>query len=305
MSKTFYGHTSLGGPALALFDPGDGERLYMAWIDRNNRLMIGQGVEFGLLDASQVVDANTFEVQTSRLGPALALFNGELYVSWVDASDQTLNVMSTCDGFNWDRKSHIPNETSLATPALSVFAGRLWLGWTGTDSAREGGGRPNVRSSVDGFSFQRKHTLSNELSGGCVGLGVTETGPGESILHLTWTELHSHRIQDAVLNVDGEGGLHGYEKVAVGFSSCSGTSVCGGSPLRLVWLSQSPQWEVSTAELDPQAGGWSGPEPQLGSSLFTPAVVTSSTGTYVAWTDMNGNQLKVERVGQVATAGAG
>ena len=299
LSKTFYGHTSLGGPALALFDPGGGERLFMAWADRSGRLMMGQGVEHGLLDASEVVDAHAGDVQASDLGPTLAVFREELYVAWIDSGDGSLHVMSTCDGFHWDRRAHLANERSLATPALSVFAGRLWLAWTGTDSARDGGGRPNLRSSSDGSTFQRKHTLANELSGGSVGLGVCEADAEPSSLHLTWTELYSHRIQDALLHVDRDGGLNGYDKVAVGFSSSSGTSLCGGSPLRLAALTKEPQWGVATTELAYGAGGWSEPDVQVGSSLFTPAVVTSSTGTYVAWTDVDGSRLKVERVSQV------
>src|SRR5690242_18524459 len=91
-SRTFYGHNSPAGPALAPFDPGDGERLFMAWIDLSRRLMIGQGMEHGVLDASEVVDADTYEVQTSRLGPALAVFENQLYLAWVGGADGALNV---------------------------------------------------------------------------------------------------------------------------------------------------------------------------------------------------------------------
>jgi hypothetical protein len=61
--------------------------------------------------------------------PALMSHGGRLWVAWT-GTDRRLNIMSSADGSNFDRK-FVLDERSSAQPALAVHNGRLVIGWTG------------------------------------------------------------------------------------------------------------------------------------------------------------------------------
>jgi len=74
--------------------------------------------------------------ETSYLAPAIANFNGKIYIAWT-GTDGRLNVESSSDGTTFGNQV-ILNQTSNAGPALASFGGDLDIAWTGTD------GRLNV-----------------------------------------------------------------------------------------------------------------------------------------------------------------
>jgi hypothetical protein len=146
-------------PALAVFNG----RLYIAWTGREgvfnddrfvNIMSTSNGVNWGN-------KVTLPELTHSETGPALAAFDGQLYVAWT-GKDHHLNVESSSNGVSWGNKVTLP-ETSQEDPGLASFNGRLFIGWKGTDD------RPNVESSSDGVAFGNKVTYGGEV--------YTDSGP--------------------------------------------------------------------------------------------------------------------------------
>ena len=85
-------------------------------------------------------------------GPSLAIFNGNLAVSWM-GTDHRLNVAF----FKPGNPTHLANKVTLSeysndAPSITTFNGRLYLSWRGTD------GRLNIISSADAHTFNTKAT---------------------------------------------------------------------------------------------------------------------------------------------------
>jgi hypothetical protein len=96
-------------------------------------LMLGLG-QISLPVAKADVSVVTLG-DTSGAGPALASFNGRLYLAWTGMDDaHSLNVVSSSDGITFGGKVTL-GESSSAGPALTSFKGRLYLAWAGMENA--------------------------------------------------------------------------------------------------------------------------------------------------------------------------
>jgi hypothetical protein len=74
---------------------------------------------------SAQVQAPTGSTSTS---PALAAFNGKLYVAWKGKdTDQRLLVSSSADGVNWSAQVQAPSGSTSTSPALAAFDGKLYV----------------------------------------------------------------------------------------------------------------------------------------------------------------------------------
>ncbi len=87
-------------------------------------------------------------------GPSLAIFNGNLAVSWI-GTDHRLNVAF----FKSGNPTHLANKVTLSeysnnAPSIVTSNGRLYLSWRGTD------GRLNIISSADASIFITKVTYN-------------------------------------------------------------------------------------------------------------------------------------------------
>lgn len=123
------------GPALAAFNG----RLYMAWkaIDTINHQQIGwtstlDGINF---DLDHLYDQKGIN---SSQGPALAAFNGKLYMVWKGMEgDQKIWLTSTSDGVNFDTpKITHEDHTSYKGPALAALNDKLFLAWEHADNQK-------------------------------------------------------------------------------------------------------------------------------------------------------------------------
>jgi hypothetical protein len=93
--------------------------------------------------------------ETSRGAPAIAHFQGRLYIAWCGTNpDENLNLMSSADGSKFDNKVTLGESSSMG-PALAVWADRLYMAWRGKDDAHS----LNVISSADGKNFDQKMTF--------------------------------------------------------------------------------------------------------------------------------------------------
>src|SRR5262249_440343 len=70
---------------------------------------------------------------TSSAAPALAVYNGRLYIAWTGTdAGHHLNVESSADGFNFSNKFVLNYTTTYVDgPALAVYGGVLAIAWVG------------------------------------------------------------------------------------------------------------------------------------------------------------------------------
>ena len=67
--------------------------------------------------------------------PALAVFNGRLYMAWRGVGDQNL-YWTSFDGTSWAPQQRLDTASSSTGPTLAAMNGKLWMAWKGyaTDS---------------------------------------------------------------------------------------------------------------------------------------------------------------------------
>jgi len=120
-------HSSKAGPAVAAF----GRTLQMAYIannESNTLLRVGSatGVNWG--PETAVVSG---VVHSSKAGPALAAFNGQLHMAYIANNEtNTLLHIASSDGVNWGPETAVSSgltHSSKAGPALAAFNGQLHM----------------------------------------------------------------------------------------------------------------------------------------------------------------------------------
>jgi hypothetical protein len=152
----------------------EGTSIWMAWSGTNP----GQPIKLfngepGKVFARKIVRVN----DSSPAGPALAHFNGQLYLAYMGL-DGGIYVVAGAD--DPGTKAHqVGTENTITGPALTAGSGRLYLSWAGTDGA----GLLNVVSSSDGISWANKVTFVDETTSFSPALLGAEPGR----LYIAWT----------------------------------------------------------------------------------------------------------------------
>jgi hypothetical protein len=123
-------------PTIAVFK----ERLFMAYVGNDYRMHIATSedrspysrwIEWGL-------PLTPYSFTTSE-PPALASFNGRLYLAWRDTRDsgpfkRRIWLSSSGDGKTWNPPTSVLEDRSPQGPALAAFSGYLYLAYTSDDS---------------------------------------------------------------------------------------------------------------------------------------------------------------------------
>jgi hypothetical protein len=175
------------GPALAVFN----NRLFMAWkgVEGDQRLFLASGpVSASGIDLSKFSGPLNRSDQNTSQGPALAVFNGRLFVAWKGVEgDQRLFWASSPDGVEFDGGHNRGDFNSSQGPALAVFNGRLFMAWRGAglDSGL-------FLASSDGNNFGDKQ--QRFLTGQRPALTVFGSSGGPRLL-MAWTSATSHNLQ--------------------------------------------------------------------------------------------------------------
>src|SRR5262249_17079916 len=65
------------------------------------------------------------------VAPALAVFNGRIFLTWKGHGGAVGIWWSSFDGTNWSPQQQHPQAGTSSDPALAVFNGRLYLAWSG------------------------------------------------------------------------------------------------------------------------------------------------------------------------------
>ena len=173
--------------------------------------------------------------ETSDFAPAMAYFNGKIYIAWTGTNGD-LNVESSSNGRTFGNKVTLP-ETSNAGPALASFDGRLDIAWTGTD------GRLNDESSSDGKSFGRKVTLPETSN---AGPALASFG---GRLDIAWTGTDSSIIEGGDLNVESSSNGKTFDsKVTLPERSFVGPALASfGGRLDIAWTGDDSHLNVESS----------------------------------------------------------
>jgi hypothetical protein len=159
-------------PAIAAFK----DRIYIAYYN-----VVQQG-PLRLQSASDNGKAfdNRIDLPAKSLTtPALAVFDGRLYLAWTGNNKaHDVNVASSSNGVNFGNMFTLP-ESSIDGPALTTFDGRLDIAWTGTNH------QLNVESSSNGVNFGNKVTLP-ESSYAAPALTDFQERSGGTDLEIAW-----------------------------------------------------------------------------------------------------------------------
>jgi hypothetical protein len=96
------------------------------------------GVNFGsqltLPETSYWFIWNIITGEVRRTGPALAAYNGKLYLAWA-GTDKRLDFIPSVDGteFPSERKTTLEEGTE-RSPVSAEYSGNLYLAWRGNDT---------------------------------------------------------------------------------------------------------------------------------------------------------------------------
>jgi hypothetical protein len=190
------GNNTNDGPALVAFNG----RLYLAWTgtDSGHTLNVASSPDGVSFDPP--VTPYKGQGQNSDWGPALASFNGRLYLAWTGTdSGHTLNVASSPDGVNFDAPA-LPFRGGVNTdsaPALAVGGTpeELFLAWTGTDPNHH----INVAASTNGVSFSSLFIGQGAFQGPA----LAGLAPTDDLLFLFWSGTDpNHTLNGAYLTTD-------------------------------------------------------------------------------------------------------
>jgi hypothetical protein len=150
----------------------------------------------GIVQSAEAAGPVTTLTQNSVMGPAVAVFNGKLYVAWTGTDNPNhLNVAYTTDGVNFSTPLIIPNNSSVswAAPGLAAFNGKLYLSWTGGSSF------VNYISSSDGVTWGNQ-VVTGWKAEGSTALTVGATG---TQLYISFADLSTQHLVQVYGSSDG------------------------------------------------------------------------------------------------------
>ena len=119
------------GPALAVFN----DKLYMAWRGiEGDRDLFWSTLELRQGESRSWSPQNRLKNRGSFTAPALAAFNGKLYMAWRGIEDDHRLFWATFEGQgDWSDPEEFERQGSNSSPALAVFRNRLYMAWRGAD----------------------------------------------------------------------------------------------------------------------------------------------------------------------------
>src|SRR5215470_16683042 len=126
--------SSKRAPAISFINSGpQGFTLGFVANDASNQLLVSHSAD------GQTWSPNTHvQNQASKAAPALAVFDGKLWIAFVanNASNQLL-VSESAGGKNWSPSTQVQNQSSKAPPALGVFDSKLWIAFVANDASNQ------------------------------------------------------------------------------------------------------------------------------------------------------------------------
>jgi hypothetical protein len=96
---------------------------------------------------------------TSDDGPALAVFNGQLFISFLGRDrNHHINFSASADGINFGDTVPFGSNSSDVGPAIAAYNGKMYVAWSG-----RGNQHLNIASSTDGLHFTNQSILPGNM----------------------------------------------------------------------------------------------------------------------------------------------
>lgn len=171
-------HVSLSsGPAMAEFQ----DQLFIAWVNydtsnpTNRSVLVKASPDGKNWSADPIPVGGQALVRTS---PNLAVFNGSLYITWIDAATKRIMVKSSADGVNWSGDAQMLNPVAAAIDdrepvyntwaTLAVFNNKLYLSYISATAPYN----IMLKSSADGSNWSSNDTVIHPFTQARVGQGA-------------------------------------------------------------------------------------------------------------------------------------
>lgn len=274
---------------------GNGSRLFFL------SLMVAT---LGIFQAAQAAGPLTTLSQNSVTGPALAVFNGKLYMAWTGTDNPNhLNVASTSDGINFTAPVTLPGNSSVswAGPGLAAFNGKLYLSFTGGSSLI------NIVSSSDGVTWGNQVVTSLKAEGSTA-LAVSVDG---TALFLSFADLSAQHYVQVYNSGDGNTWTSLFQESFGGLGSPFSPALSTSSNGLSVGFASTPGGPTSTCPWNcivvngalvpgPILPGMSAPGT---TGTGGPGMASFNGATYVAWNGGLSNDQGTHPAIYVATYG--
>jgi hypothetical protein len=263
--------TNGGSPALAAYHG----LLYAAWQGESSPYHIWYSA-YSDATSTWTTPATVPSAMTNyRTGPALAVYDGDLYVAWQGQSSPMHVWYSAFDGTSWTAQAQVPSALVhiSSTVGLAAYNGDLYLAWTGESS-------PYAvwYSAFDGTSWTSQATIPSSSSDN---FQATDTplAAYQGKLYASWETGSGNDLEYASYN-----GTSWSSPAAVGATSDAGPALAAqGKGLYESWINYSTL-AVDYASFNGTT--WTAAKAIPGASIFIelgPAITAYGGALYCAW----------------------
>jgi hypothetical protein len=262
-------------PALAVYNGA----VYMAWqsTDPQKYLTLDSATAPGYSFGTAHIVASNGSDELTQAGPALAVYNGKLWIAWTSTDPQhTINLAYTTNGTTFSTPVLVGDNSTNYRPALTAFGGKLYIAWTGTDP----GHHLNLAYTTDGITFGDAVTLGSNGSNAGPSIGTF----GTSTLMYAWAGTDGANTLNFAYSTNGS--TFGSQTTYPNQGSSYGPAIVWdptGALVFLAWTGTNSVHDLNTASsLNGTTFGRQ--DTDLSYSYNGPAVATDGTQIFIAWT---------------------
>ncbi|MBD8514068.1 hypothetical protein IFO68_15415 [Photobacterium sp. CAU 1568] len=215
--------------ALAAFNG----RVYMAyrgWGSSKSLYICSTADGVSWSQQTDITDDNGAKTQNS---PALAAFNGRLYLAYQGSGSDSIYICSSADGVNFGDQTKITSQNDAETdsqPALAAFNGRLYLAYRGEDLSNS----LYVCSSANGTDWDSQVNVSDQNGAATTTTAGPSLAPFNGKLFLGWEGAGGTAINGSAIyvcsssdglewgpqtNLEDANGAEGYDGVSLAATS--------------------------------------------------------------------------------------
>jgi hypothetical protein len=225
---------------------------------------------------------------TSPDSPALAYFNGLLYLGWKGDGNNGLNVMYSADNGKTFRDKYTSPETSTQAPALCVHDGNLYIAWTST------GKLPTINVALVAVEGNKITGFNNKVTLGDTSPFSPALASFNGRLYLGWRSDGNNGLN--VMYSADNGKTFGNQYNSPETSTQAPALCVHNDNLYIAWKSDGNDYlNVATVAVDGnKITGFTNKVTLSDTSKFSPTIASVSTNRlYLGWTGVGNDQLNV------------
>ena len=148
-----------------------------ALVLESHREASDQGIYWTQLDGNNWASQSSVGGVGTSAGPALAEFDGLLYMVWKGAGNDSGIYWSQFNGSSWAAQQQVPGVGTSTDPAIASYGGALYMVWKGV------GNDQGVYWTTNGVTGWQPQQV---VSGIGSSAGPTVTAAGNGLLYMAW-----------------------------------------------------------------------------------------------------------------------